>query len=154
MTRAFRDWVIQYVQDARRSVDYLETRSDIDVGTLGYYGISWGSAMGPIILGLDQRFKAAVFHAGGLVEASYPAEVDPFNFAPRVSIPVLMTNGDEDFIFDLERSQKPLFDLLGSPAGQKTHSPYPGGHGVFADWGNQIVQESLDWFDRYLGPVS
>ena len=122
MTRAFRDWVIQFVQDARRSVDYLETRSDIDVGTLGYYGISWGSAMGPIILGLDQRFKAAVFHAGGLVEASYPAEVDPFNFAPRVSIPVLMTNGDEDFIFDLERSQKPLFDLLGSPAGQKTRN--------------------------------
>ena len=87
------------------------------------------------------------------MQASFPAEVDPFNFAPRVTIPVLMTNGDADFVFDLELGQKPLFNLLGSPADRKKHRFYPGGHGVMAQWRNQIVRESLDWFDEYLGPI-
>ena len=98
-TRAYRDWMVQIGQDARRSVDYLESRPDIDVSHLGYYGTSWGSMLGPVVVALDPRFKAAVFHIGGLAQTPAPPEADPFNFAPRVTIPVLMTNGDNDFIF-------------------------------------------------------
>ena len=53
MTRAFRDWIIQIVQDASRSVDYLASRPDMDMSKLGYYGTSWGAGVGPIILGLS-----------------------------------------------------------------------------------------------------
>jgi hypothetical protein len=35
---------------------------------------------------------------GGLGTAKPAPEVDPFNFAPRVRIPILMLNGDQDFI--------------------------------------------------------
>ena len=37
---------LQWSKDLGRSIDYLETRSDIDVHKLAYYGVSLGAAMG------------------------------------------------------------------------------------------------------------
>ena len=51
--------------DARRSLDYLETRSDIDAARLAFYGLSWGGQLGPIIMALDPRIKAGVLLMGG-----------------------------------------------------------------------------------------
>src|SRR5207249_777320 len=42
-TRAYREWVVKQINDARRSLDYLDTRSDIKHDAMGYLGISWGS---------------------------------------------------------------------------------------------------------------
>ena len=58
-------------------------------------------------------------------------EVDPFNFAPRVRTPILMLNGDQDFIFPLQTSQRPLFHGLGTSSADKKHVLYPGGHVLF-----------------------
>ncbi|MCA1562502.1 MAG: protein kinase [Acidobacteria bacterium] len=150
-TRAYRDWVTKQVNDARRALDYAETRPDSKRDGLGYMGFSWGGRMGSIVLALDPRLGAAVFMAGGLSAADAPPEVDPLNFAPRVSTPVLMVNGDSDYIFELAASQKPLFRLLGSPADRKRHLVLPGGHGIIGDKRSQVIREILDWFDRYLG---
>ena len=150
-TRAYIDWTIQVVNDARRSLDYLETRSDIDLDRLGYYGNSWGSRLGSIVLALEPRLKAAVFRSGGMANATIPPQVDTFNFAPRVTVPVLMLNGNQDFIFPLETAQKPMFGSLGTPDGAKRHVIYDGGHGI--GHRNQEINEILDWLDRYLGPV-
>ncbi len=38
-----------------RSLDYLETRTDIDTRRLAYYGLSAGAAIAPVLLGVDQR---------------------------------------------------------------------------------------------------
>ena len=95
--------------------------------------------------------KAAVFRSGGMANAAIPAQVDTFNFASRVSIPVLMLNGDQDFIFPLETAQRPLFESLGSPEADKRHVIYEGGHGI--GHRSQEIKEILDWLDRYLGPV-
>ena len=43
-SRAYRDLEVQQVQDVLRSVDYLETRADIDKDKLAYYGFSWGAS--------------------------------------------------------------------------------------------------------------
>jgi hypothetical protein len=51
---------------------------------------------------------------------------------------------------NVETSQRPMFELLGAPAEHKRHVIYEAGHVVPRD---QLVQETLDWFDRYLGPV-
>jgi hypothetical protein len=59
---------------------------------------------------------------GGLGSAKPAPEVDPFTFAPRVRIPVLMLNGDQDFIFPLQTSQRPLFEALGTPSADKKHA--------------------------------
>ena len=39
---AYRDALIQWTQDLRRTIDYLETRDDIDRQKLGFFGHSWG----------------------------------------------------------------------------------------------------------------
>ncbi len=156
-TRANTTWVQQLVNDARRALDYVETRPDIDAARLSYYGLSWGGWIGPIPLALDSRIKAGVFLMGGLgiggLGAKSAPEVDPFNFAPRVRIPVLMLNGDQDFIFPLQTSQRPLFQALGTPSADKKHVLYPGGHEIFVTKRSQIVQEVVGWLDRYVGRV-
>jgi hypothetical protein len=89
----FRDETIQRSKDMRRSLDYLETRPDIDHNRLAFYGFSWGGVEGPISLALEFRFKTAVLADGGCNPGSPFPEVDPINFAPNIKIPVLMING-------------------------------------------------------------
>ena len=149
-TNAERDETIQQAKDLRRSVDYLETRSDIDVQRLAYYGISWGAEEGPIMLSLDRRFKVAVFAAGGCANSKVLPEEDPMNFAPHVTVPVLMINGRFDFMVPVETCQEPLFKSLGTPAQDKRHVLYDTGH---APPQLPVMKEALDWLDRYLGPV-
>jgi dienelactone hydrolase len=153
LSRTYRDWVIREIQDGRRALDYAATRSDLRRDQIGYFGLSWGARMGSILLSQEPRLKAAVFASGGLSTGPAPPEVDVFTFAPRVSVPVLMFNGESDIIFEVERSQKPLFQSLGTPAEHKRYVLVPGGHPVFVEKRSQFIREALDWFDRYLGPV-
>src|SRR6185295_13616141 len=75
----YKDHVITWVQDISRSLDYLETRKDIEHSKFGYYGFSWGSAMAPVVCAVEKRFKAAVLHVGGLMMQKTFPEVDPMN---------------------------------------------------------------------------
>jgi dienelactone hydrolase len=145
-----RDITIQRIKDLRRTVDYLQTRSDVIGDQLGYYGWSWGGGIAPIVLGVEPRIRAAVLHVGGL----YPTgvvrpEIDAVNYLPRARAPTLMLNGRYDVVFPYESSQLPFFRLLGAPAVDKKHVVYPSSHTVpQAD----VVRETLAWFDKYLGP--
>jgi dienelactone hydrolase len=152
-TPSYRDWAIRQVKDAKRSLDYLATRPDIDVSRLGYLGVSWGVQIAPGILAQESRVRTAVFVSGGFTPAPFLPEVDPLNFAARVSIPVLMLNGDGDNIYPLETAQKPLFTRLGTPNEHKRHVVYNGGHDFFATYPRQSTRETLAWLDTYLGPV-
>lgn len=152
-TPSYRDWVIRTAKDFLRAIDYLATRPDLDASRLAYHGTSWGGRMGPILLALDPRIKTGIFIVGGLTLARPFAEVDPFHFAPRVSAPVLMLNGDDDIVFPVEAAQKPLYKLLGTAPQQKKHIIYDGGHGLPATHRNQVVAEVLDWLDKVLGSV-
>jgi hypothetical protein len=62
-----------------------------------------------------------------------------------------MINGRYDFVSPLETSQLPLFRLLGTPEEDKKHVVFDSGH--VAPWPD-VVRETLDWLDRYLGPVT
>ncbi len=149
-TVAERDETIQQADDLRRSVDYLETRSDIDRNRLAYFSISWGSELGPIMTALEKRFKVAIFAAGGCDPATVLPEADPMNFAPRVKIPVLLINGRYDFVFPVETCQEPLFRALGSPDADKKHVFYDTGH---APPLLPMMKDTLNWLDHHLGPV-
>jgi eukaryotic-like serine/threonine-protein kinase len=149
-TVADRDETIEQADDLRRSVDYLETRNDIDRERLAYFSISWGSALGPIMTSLEKRFKVAVFAAGGCNPDAVLPEADPMNFAPHVKIPVLMINGRYDFVFPLDTCQEPLFRSLGAPAQDKSHVLYDTGH---APPLLPMMKDTLNWLDHYLGPV-
>ena len=152
-TRLYTTMVQQVVTDARRTLDYLATRPDIDAGKMAYMGASWGARLAPITIALDPRLKAGVLLMGGLGAGRPAPEVDTFNFAPRVHVPILMLNGDQDFIFPLQTSQRALFQTLATPVADKRHVLYPGGHEIAATQRSQIIQEVVGWLDRYLGRV-
>ena len=149
-TVAYRDYVLKWSKELRRSVDYLETRDDVDAGKLAYWGTSWGGRMAPIMLAVEPRFRTAMLMVAGLKFQRALPEADPFHFVGRVRLPVLMLNGEFDFFFPKETSQRPLFELLGTPAEHKRWEVHPGGHSVPR---NTLIKATLGWLDEYLGPV-
>ncbi len=142
----------QWVNEVSRSLDLLESRPDIQRGAIAYYGFSWGGHMSPIFLSLEDRFKTAVLIVGGLLFRPRTPESDEFNFIPRVTKPVLMINGRDDFIFPFETSVQPFFRLLGTPPKDKKLVVLNAGHNLLANR-VEVMRETLDWLDRYLGPV-
>src|SRR5512143_1040899 len=149
-TAYFRDHMIAWAKDVGRSLDYLETRKDVDASKAAYLGLSWGGAVAPIILAVEGRFRTAVLESGGLEFQKALPEADQINFVSRVKIPVLMLNGRYDHFFPVESSQVPLYRLLGTPATDKKHVVYESGHAVPR---KNFIKETLDWLDKYLGPV-
>jgi len=149
-TRNYRDHVLMWAQDFSRTLDYVETRKDLDKGRLAFLGVSWGGSLGPLLAALEPRIRAVVLVSGGLEFQATLPEVDPLNFAPRARQPTLMLNGRYDFFFPVETSQLPLFRLLGAPAESKRQVIAEGGHYPPQDL---LVKETIDWLDRYLGPV-
>jgi eukaryotic-like serine/threonine-protein kinase len=146
----YRDHVLMWGKDLRRSVDYLATRPDLDTTKVAYYGVSWGGYLGGIFPAVEQRFKAVILYVAGLARDRGQPEVEPINFLPRVTAPVLMLNGRYDHFFPVESSQKPFFRLLGTPEADKKYVLYEGGHNVPRE---KLIGETLGWLDRYLGAV-
>jgi len=147
---SLRQVITQRALDVRRGLDYLESRGDIDRTRLAFYGLSMGADEGAIVGAVEPRLRTLVLVAAGLDE-SRPEDVDGFNYAPRVHVPVLMINGRYDFAHPFETSQQPLFRTLGTPAPEKRHVVLDSGH--VPPWPD-VVRETLDWLDRYLGPVT
>jgi formylglycine-generating enzyme required for sulfatase activity/pimeloyl-ACP methyl ester carboxylesterase len=147
---AARDRLILESKDFRRSIDYLVSRPDVDRDRLGVLGMS-RCVVTPVLAAGEQRLKAAVFLGCGLGFDRRLPEADPFNFLPRFRVPTLMTGGRFDFIFPLETSISPMFQLLGAPENDKRLFLWDGGHVPPSPQRN--TKETLDWFDRYLGPV-
>ena len=149
-TNSYTEHVVAWAKDLKRSIDYLETRSDIDTASLAYYGHSWGGRLGGIMLAVEPRLKVAVLNVAGLrAQKAFP-EAEPVYFIPRIQVPVLMLNGRYDFYFPVESSQNPMFDLLGTPPSLKRHVIAEGSHYVPRP---VLIKETLDWLDRHLGPV-
>jgi eukaryotic-like serine/threonine-protein kinase len=149
-TSDYRDHVVFWYKDLARSVDYLETRADIDHNKLAYEGVSWGATLGALLPALETRFKALVLVSAGLLLQKPFPEADPLNFAPQVKAPVLMLNGRFDYMFPTNSSQEPLFQLLGTPKEQKQRVLYDVGHDIPR---TGQIKETLDWLDKYLGLV-
>jgi formylglycine-generating enzyme required for sulfatase activity/dienelactone hydrolase len=149
-TNTFREHVIAWAKDVRRTVDYLESRSDIDRDRVAFMGVSWGAAMAPVYLAVEPRFKAAVLIVGGFYVQRAMPEVEAINFAPRVTTPVLMLNGRFDFFLPEEGTQIPMFRLLGLPNSKKRRVVYETGHNIPRP---DLIRESLDWLDTHLGPI-
>ncbi len=62
-----------------------------------------------------------------------------------------MLNGRYDFFFPTETSQRPMFDLFGTAERDKKWVVYEGAHSVPRV---KLIEETLNWLDRYLGPVA
>ncbi|MEW5946294.1 MAG: prolyl oligopeptidase family serine peptidase [bacterium] len=67
----------QQITDIRRGVDFLETRADVDVSRLGYFGISMGAITGATACAVDERFDVIVLADGAAgLNAIYESRSD------------------------------------------------------------------------------
>jgi len=148
-THAYAEYLVRLVKDVRRSVDYLESRPDIDAGRLAFYGMSWGGYLGAIIPAVEERFRASVLVAAGLLGVPRP-EASDLTYVTRVRTPTLILNGKYDVLYPPETSSQPLFDLLGTPAADKRIVYYDTDH---IPPRVEYIREMLAWLDKYLGPV-
>jgi serine/threonine protein kinase len=150
MSHKLAEYRIQLTNDLSRVIDYLETRKDIAHDQIAYYGLSWGGAMGLLIPAVEDRLKVNMLIVGGLPDNRTRPEVDYINFISRIKIPTLMLNGRYDLTFSHEDHVKPAFDFLGTPAPDKKLVMYDTDHFIPR---NELIKETLDWLDRYLGGV-
>jgi len=146
----YTEYLIKWVKDFKRTIDYLETREDIDNDKLAYYGFSWGGRLGNIIPAVEDRLKVSILFVGGFGDSFARPEADGINYVTRIKIPTLMLNGRYDTSFPYEFTVKPMFDFLGTPDEHKVLKTYETDHYVPF---NELIKESLAWLDKYLGPV-
>ncbi len=146
----YKDHVVMWGKDLGRAIDLVESRDDLDAGRIAYFGASWGGALGAILPAIEPRIRANVLYVAGLHFQRTLPECDQVNYVTRVTQPTLMLNGELDFYFPPETSQRPMFDLLGTPPEHKRRLTFERGHTVPKP---DLIRESLAWLDRYLGPV-
>ena len=143
----YRDNAIETMKDLRRTVDYLQTRSEINRDALAFFGYSWGGVNGPLALAQEPRFKVGVIDIGFLPMMPSTPEVDPVNALPRVHQPILMLSGEFDALIPLDNAKR-YFALLGTPAADKRHVLASGGHFIPRDL---LIRETVEWLDHHLG---
>ncbi len=137
------DHCILEAKDIFRSLDYLETRTDIQGDRIGYLGLSWGAIAGPFVCAVENRIKVAVLLGGGLYEREL------LGFTQRCTTPIQMVNGRFD---GYAENQAPLFRALATPADKKRHVVFDSDHSL-SGFRKEIVKANLEWFDLHLGTV-
>ena len=142
------EW-IERRQDLGRTIDYLETRADVDSARIGWVGVSFGASVALPLVTVEPRLRYALLLSGGIPRQD---EISPFfdmlYYAPRTTIPVLMINGRYDYIFPVETQQQ-LFDAFATPAVDKRYVLLDYGHG--SPPRAELLRESLGWLDAKLG---
>ena len=144
----YKEHMIMWSRDLARSIDYMESREDLDTSSLAYYGTSWGGVTGTILPAVETRIRIVMLYVAGILFQRALPEADQINFVGRVRQPTLMVNGEFDFFFPVATSQKPLYDLLGAPEEHKRYVVFPGSHSVPR---TELVRELISWLDRYQG---
>jgi eukaryotic-like serine/threonine-protein kinase len=148
-TVEYLDQVVRAITDLRRGLDYLETRSELDVGRIGLFAPSAGSRTGLLVTAIETRYRSVMFSGAGLRKSfrSVVAGANPIGFAPHVRGPILMMHGKYDESAALKTEAEPLFKLLPQP---KRLLLYEGGHVAPFEF---FVTSINKWMDETLGPV-
>ena len=147
----FRDLMVLHATELQRGVDYLATRSDIDMQRLAYVALSWGAGSRLALAAVERRFHAAVLMGAGIDERiSGPAlpEASAISFAPYIKPPKLLINGRDDEEHPWLTRGLPLWNLLREP---KQLVLVPGaGHNPPLEARVPAINKFLD---QILGPV-
>jgi dienelactone hydrolase len=111
-TAEYLDNTIYTVKDLRRTIDYLQTRTDIDPDAIAFFGYSWGGVNGPVALAQEPRLRIGIIKIGLLPPMNATPEVDPVHALPRVRVPTLLFSGEWKAPWLLSR----LEERIGTPA--------------------------------------
>ena len=113
----FRDEMVLHATELRLGLDYLETRTAVDMGKVTYLSVSFGGGSRLPFSAVDDRYSAVVYIGGGIDERVKPTlpEANNVNFAPYVSAPKLLLNGRNDEEHPWLTRALPLWNLLREP---------------------------------------
>ncbi len=142
----YKEHVIKWGKEYKHTIDYIFSREDMDSANLSYLGTSWGGYMANILLAIDDRVQSATLYVAGLCFQKSKKEVESYLYTPRITMPVLMLNGEFDQFFPLETSQIPMFKLLGTKEEDKKHYVSKTGHFVPRE---VLISEHLAWLKKY-----
>jgi formylglycine-generating enzyme required for sulfatase activity len=148
-TVEFSERTVWRITDLRRGLDYLETRSDIDMTRIGALAPSAGSLLGIILGAIENRYRTFVFIGAGfpVVYRAIHATSNPINFASYIRAPKLVLQGRYDEDTPLRTQTAPFFKLLIEP---KRLTLYDGGHVPSVE---VTMAEISPWLDDQLGRV-
>ena len=148
-THQYTSLITKIIKDYRRCLDYLETRNDVDMDKIAFYGMSWGPQLGAYLTAVDPRIKTNIFYAGGWLPSGRP-ESDLTHFLPRVNIPTLMINGRFDSLNEGLNGIMHMYNLLGTPEKDKKLLLFDSDHLAPKE---DLVRETLAWLDHQFGQV-
>jgi serine/threonine protein kinase/formylglycine-generating enzyme required for sulfatase activity len=145
----YRENVVNWITDLRRGLDCLETRNDVDVRRIAFYGPSSGASIGLILAAVENRYASVLLEGAGLRKSYVPwiAEANLINFASHIRATKLMVQGRYDEFLSLKTEAEPLYKLLPEP---KRLVLYDGGHVPPFEF---LVTTMNGWLDETLGPV-
>lgn len=121
-------------------VDVLARERVIDLGALGYWGMSMGAGMGIALLADEPRIRCAAL---GLMHTHYYERI--LADAARIICPLFFSLHWDDSRVPRQEAFD-LFDAFGS-ADKRLHA-YPGGHSDFTD---EEITASLRFLADHLG---
>ncbi len=146
-TSSWRDHVIAWSKDLGRSIDYLETRPDIDRNKLGYEGVSWGGAMGSVLPAVEDRIKVCVLIVPGFNLQKALPEVDATEFRPTSEGPGL--DAEWPLRFLLPSGDLPTPDVPAPRHSERTQAP-----GCLRNGSQYSTERNDQGNTRLAGPLS
>jgi cephalosporin-C deacetylase len=155
--------------DVIRMIDFVMTRKDLDSGRIALVATSQGGGVALCVAALDSRVRTVVAHVPFLCDMPLAARMpslvkhlldragknnahslatleyfDPYQLAPRLHIPVLLSAGGKDHICPKQTIES-VYQRL---PGKKRLIEYPNlVHTTCLDF----YQRIWPWLDRYLG---
>ena len=164
-----RNQLIQVAVDARRAIDVLSARPDVDVERIGYVGQSFGAMMGATLAGIEKRFRVYVLDSGmegfarhyrespvmaemraGLGQARLErmlaavSPLDNIHYIGQATVPLLFQAARFDPGVP-EQHTYDFFSLAGSPV--KELKWYDSGHHLNHP---QASADRIAWLKKYL----
>jgi len=137
------DMYVQTVRDARRAIDYLATRPDIDKGRIGVVGYSMGGTQTFLLSGVEPRVRVSVAVATPAEKSKFSL-VAPQNFVGGIGErPFLTIIGRNDELCTAEHARAVQALLQG---GAKEQIFLDGGHKLPASY----VGHAVAWIKRHL----
>jgi dienelactone hydrolase len=132
---------LQAVPEWRATLDAAQALDDVGSGgTIGYWGIAMGGAMGVALIASEPRISAAVLGLAGLP----PNNQELADKAAQITIPIEFFLQSNDPLLP-RNSGIALFDAFGSQ--EKTLHINSGGHGRIPEWETESWER---FFARHL----
>jgi dienelactone hydrolase len=156
------------IWDGMRTVDYLQSRPDVDPDRLGVAGLSFGGTMTTYLAALEPRLKVACISGylstvkndaitmrgkGNFCGAQYMPGLLTIGDIPEVAgliapKPLMVERGQQDmcFVIDDARAAYARLKQIYKAAGVEDHldaDEFPGGHA----WSGK---KAFDWFSKWL----